>query len=379
MSLSEISTIINQNHFKSFNKIYDAVKKQNPNVSKKEVRQAIMTRKKDVHLKRLQTKPFQIKIFSPTLNCWFMDLLDNGDGHVPRWYHIFIGVNNRYAVANGMNSKSGKDVRESLMNFCERYHPVKLTSDQESAFLDKQTLELLSAYNVLLQTVPDKNHSTLGIIDRFIRTLRDMNTPTDEDARQSNDTKFKFFEPMVMEELISIYNNTYHNSIGMSPNEMFQNPDLEKEYIFKCIDKNEKQRNIKDFDLNVGDYVRYVIGRDPMKKKRYRVTHESFKIAGKDGKSYILEARDGSTIIKPRYLLIKADPNKYQQINTIEGSNKGVLQEILSYDKNTNKYKVRFEGQSRPQTIPASYLRGRFPQKLTPLEKEFFSKNSSSN
>ena len=379
MSLSEISNIIEQNHFRSFNKIYETVKKQNPNVTKKDVRRAILTRKKDVHLKRLQTKPYQIKIFSPTLNCWFMDLLDNGEGHVPRWWHIFIGVNNRYAVANGMNTKSGKDVRESLMNFCERYHPVKLTSDQESAFVDKQTIELLNAYNVLLQTVPDKNHSTLAIIDRFIRTLRDMNRPTDNDAKQSNNESFRFFAPDVMDELISIYNNTYHNSIGCSPQEMFNNPELEKEYVFKCIDKNEKQKKIKDFELKEGDYVRYVIGRDPLKKKRYNVTHESYKIAGRDGFSYVLEARDGSTILKPRFQLIKADPNKYVQANTIDGSSKGVLKEILSFDQNTNKYTVRFEGQSRTQKIPVSYLRGRFPQKLTQIEKEFFARQSSSN
>jgi hypothetical protein len=314
---SRINAIIDSLHFRSFNKVYNEVKRQLPNVTKKEVRKVIMDRKKDRHLRRKQIKPYQIKIFSPTLNCWFMDLIDNGKGNLPRWWHVFIGVNNRYAVVNALNSKDAEDVRQSLLNFILQYHPVKLTSDQEPAFLERQNVQMLRDQKVLLQTVPDSNHSTLGIIDRFIRTLRDMNRPTDNDAKQSSHPSFRHFDQTTMVTLVDTYNNTYHSAINCTPKQMFDDHNLEKEYIYKCTKRNAKQRTIKDFELKAGQYVRYIIARDPLRKKRYQVSHESYKIAGKQGRHYILEARDGSTVIKPRYKLIVADPQKYIQATSL--------------------------------------------------------------
>ena len=328
----QINAIIDSIHFRSFNKIYNAVKRYIPTITKKEVRKVMIERKRDKHLRRKQVKPYQIKIFSPTLNTWFMDLLDNGANNTPRYYHIFIGTNNRYAVARALNSKDAEDVRQSLLDFILTYHPVKLTSDQEAAFMEKQNVQLLNDMHVVLQTVPDKSHSTLGIIDRFIRTIRDMNRPVDSDPKQSHDKQFKSIDLNTMNGLIDLYNNTYHSTIKCTPKEMFDNENKEKEYIFKCMDRNEKQRTIKDFQLNNGDYVRYVIARDPLKKKRYQVTNESYMIVGKEGSHYILQAKDGSIIIKPRFQLAK--------------------------------------------TIPASYVRDRFPQYQTKIEKQFFNTNN---
>lgn len=376
VSTQQVNSIIDDLHFRTFNKVYDSVKKQIPTITKKQLRKIILNRNKDRHLKRKHVKPYQIKIYSPTLNCWFMDLIDNGANNLPRYWHVFIGVNNRYAVVNALNSKDAEDVRQSLLNFILQYHPVKLTSDQEPAFMEKQNLQMMDDMKVLLQTVPDSNHSTLGIIDRFIRTLRDMNRPTDND-KQSNDKTFRHFSIETMINLVDLYNNTFHNSIGCTPKEMFDDKELEKEYIFKCMDKNEKQKKIKDFELKDGEHVRYIIARDPMNKKRYQVSNESYIIAGKEGNHYILQAKDGSTIIKPRFQLIVADPQKYKLANTIDGSSKMVLKEILSFDQRRNRYKVKFlkpGGGEVISTVPVSFLRGRFPQKMTKIEKDFQSR-----
>ena len=315
--VDRVNSIIDSLHFRSFNKVYDTVKKQIPNITKKEVRKIIAKRKSDRHLKRGHVKQYQIKIFSPTLNCWFMDLLDNGNGSLPRWWHVFIGVNNRYAVVNALNSKDAEDIRQSLLDFILQYHPVKLTSDKEPAFLERQNVQMLRDMKVKHQTVADSNHSTLGIIDRFIRTLRDMNRPVDSDNRQSSDRVFRHFSPGVMVTLVDTYNNTYHNSIGCTPKQMFDNNELEKDYVFKCLEKRDKQQTIKDFELKVGQYVRYIISRDPLSKKRYQITHESYKITGKQGRHYVLGARDGSTIVKPRFKLVVADPQKYNWADSV--------------------------------------------------------------
>ena len=97
-------------------------------------------------------------------------------------------------------------------------------------------------------------------------------------------------------------------------------------------------------------------------------------------------------MIKPRFQLVVvkrptdlssngANEEKYKWANKIEGSNKMLLKEILSFDKQHNKYRVKFSkpnGSDTISTIPVSFVRGRFPQKMTEMEKEYF-KNHSQN
>ena len=56
-----------------------------------------------------------------------------------------------------------------------------------------------------LSIIPDKNYSALGIIDRFIRTLRDMNTPNEKSKSQSHENKYRVFSYSRMQKLIEIY------------------------------------------------------------------------------------------------------------------------------------------------------------------------------
>ena len=69
----QVNAIMDRLRFRTFNKVYKSVKAEIPTITKKEVRKVIMKRKKDKHLKRKETKPYMIKIFSPTLKCWFME------------------------------------------------------------------------------------------------------------------------------------------------------------------------------------------------------------------------------------------------------------------------------------------------------------------
>ena len=60
----------------------------------------------------------------------------------------------------------------------------------------------------------------------------------------------------------------------------------------------------------------------------------------------------------------------------VYGAWNGVLKEIISFDKRTNRYKVKFDDGNNGEyidNIPVSYLRGRFPTRMSAMEKEFFS------
>ena len=163
---------LNKIPFKSFDKIKEHIKTKYPLATDKEIREALKKKVKDRFIKMKEQRKSMIKIFSPTTKCWFHDLFDNGSN--PKYYHIFIGMNNRYVHVNPLQDKKTDSVLESYKIFCEKYKPFKLTSDQDSSLLSEACLDYLKSQDVLVQSIPDQNHSALGIIDRFIRTLRDM-------------------------------------------------------------------------------------------------------------------------------------------------------------------------------------------------------------
>ena len=367
---------IDKSHFKTYGHVKNHIKTK---ASSKKIKKVIAGRLKDRFIKTDDIKPYMIKIFSSMPNCWFHDLYDNGKNNNPRYWHVFIGVNNRYAYCLPLNSKSATAVNDTLKQFIKKYHPAKLTSDEEPAFTEKNNLKLMNDHKVAIHTVSDKNHTSLGIIDRFIRTLRDMNTPTEKSKHQSHDVKYTFITPKRMNKFLNIYNNSYHSAIKCTPKEMFSNKDLEKEYIFKCLDRAEKQRRIKNLILPIGSYVRYILPRaDGVTKKRYQISRECYKIDERKGNMYVLIAQDGTVITKPRHQLIfigQTIPKNIKWASTIPGRWNGNVEKILSFNPKTNKYKVLFSvpgKRSYKDEIPASFLRGNTPHKRSEIENEFF-------
>ena len=328
-------------------------------------------KRKDVKIK-LSKKPkyYMRKIYSSAPNCWFHDLLDNGKDNQPRYWHVFVGVNTRFLEALPLNSKSDRDVHRTLTQFINQYHPEKLTSDEESAFTSKSTCKLCSDNHVKIHIIQDKNHSSLGVIDRVIRTLRDMNIPKHYNE-QSSDPQFHTFSVQKMNRLKNEYNNKYNSNIRATPNDMQQDINKEIEFITRIQKHSDSQHHIKDFKLPINSYVRFRIDKSPLTKHRFNYTFECYKITGKEGSNYILTAADGTTITKPRFKLIKADINVFPLARTL-GGNKGVIEKIIDYNERSNKYKVKYEDCDDLDEIPASYLRGRFPQRMSQIEKDYF-------
>ena len=315
------------------------------------------------------------KIYSTAPNTWFHDLLDNGDfENMPRYWHIFVGVNTRYLEAYPLNSKSNDAVQESLKWFIDKYHPEKLTSDNEPAFTSKSTCRLCSDNNVKIFIVTDKQHSSLGVIDRAIRTLRDMNTPKRHNE-QSHHKQFLAFSEAKMQRLANKYNNSINSTIKCTPKEMLEDKDKEIEFIYQNQQYKHVQRGIKDFQLMPGDFVRYRIQKDPLVKRRYRYSPESYKVTGKERALYIIQAQDGTSLIMPRWKLIKCDEAIYPWKTTIPGSSRGTIERIVSYDPSRDIYKVIFEGSPEEYEVTAADLRRRTPQVMTKIERDYFTTN----
>ena len=179
-----------------------------------------------------------------------------------------------------------------------------------------------------------------------------------------------------LDKFLNTYNNKYHSTIKCTPQEMFNDHNLEKEYILKCMDKTENQKKIHNIVLPIGSYVRVILPRhNGITKKRNQVSKECYKIDSRNGHMYTLIAKDGSVVTRPRFKLLPCNIDDAKFANTIPGKWNGNVEKILEYYPKKRKYKVQFVIPGEEpyiDIIPASYLRGAVPTRMSKLEKEFF-------
>ena len=359
--------------FRSPLKIESEAQKQNPKPPRKRVKQAILNRVRD---KRPKQKHLMYKIFSSSTGTYMHDIFTNPHS-IPPYYHIFINVNTRYAHFEPLNSKTSDSINSSLSSFINQFHPSRLISDSEPAFVSKQNLDLLSKHHISSHIVQDlqHNHSSLGIIDRFIRTLRDMNQPKPSSKHESTDPKYKQFPISKMQKLFNTYNHSYHSAIRSEPFQMQNDPEAEKTYILNAQKFKRKQQKQKNFDLPIDSYVRYILPRSDIKnKKRTTTSVEAYKIDSRNGNLYNIIAQDGTVMTLPRFKLIPTDLNPTKWAKTIPDRWNGTIDKIISFNPKTNKYKVLFTIPGQPSVqdeIPAINLRGKHPHIMSQIEAAF--------
>lgn len=340
----EINKIIDKYRFRTFDKIISVIRKDHrfDAIEDKDIRKIIKNRIHDIRPSRKYKQIYQVTIFSRFKNAYFTDLYDNLDGNNPRYWQIFINTNTRYAIALPLNDKSKQSINANLVKFVQKYHPRKLTSDEEPGLCAKINVDYLKDNKCGLFIVTDKQHSSLGIIDRFIRTLRDMNTPQEKPGNeQSTDKQFSYISESKMKKLLDSYNNTVHSTTKHTPKEMMDDPKLEDKFIEKCLTNNTLQLGIKDFKLKVNDLVRYIIQYDKFDKKRYTVSRETYRIESIKGNMYTIIAYDGTTKTLPRWRLIKVSDDENKRMGKTLGTNNGVIDKVIERVGN-NKVRVRF-------------------------------------
>lgn len=128
-----------------------------------------------------------------------------------RYIMTFINCFTKVAEAVGLKNKRGVTVAAALAPLLRRHKMKHLHSDQGTEFFNPQVAQLLRRHSINhYHTFSDKKAS---IVERFNRSLK--STMYREFTIQGN-YKWRKLLPM----LIKRYNNTYHRSIGMTPNKV---------------------------------------------------------------------------------------------------------------------------------------------------------------
>jgi hypothetical protein len=376
---SLIDTAIDKTHLKTDKEIIPHVQKTVPDASAKEIKKVNSSRPKDSFPH--QTTDYSIKIFSPYRGAYQVDLLvqsnDRDKTQYPAYFFLAINVNTKYAYAFPMESKKKETILATIKRFINKtgFGGVKsITSDQEGAIASDKVVDFLTEKGISLKLITEQRHTPLAVIDRLIRTLRDMNTPTIKGYKTSEHARYRDFTFKRMEKLIQIHNTTIHSATGLTPEEMQNDKKLERQYIIEKIYERERREKLKDFELPIDTNVRYILDRKILSKHRYKVSPEYCKISGKDGMSYIIMAKDGTTKTVSRWKLFPVKDISKMKFGSTFGNNRGQIKSIDSFDKKTKKYGVTFEmpdNSTFKDSIPRINLRGANPQIPTPEELVF--------
>ena len=194
---------------------------------------------------------------------WQADLLDfqkyAKNNHNNRFILIVVDVFTRKAYAVAIKKKTAEDVLNAFKDIVYKAYsfPEKLITDNGNEFLNKMLTPYLEESGVVHETNDPGYHPTLGIIDRFSRTIKEKLFKSFADNKNVIwDTKLAGF--------INAYNNSPHRSIGdVAPNKVMDNIEL----VYNINANNNVVKNSARFKK--GQLVRIRLAR-PLFTKGYR-------------------------------------------------------------------------------------------------------------
>ena len=306
-----------------------------------------------VHDVKHNPRDYYLPIYSEQSDAYQFDTLVQSRNASPRYFMIIINVNSRKLYSYPMNSKSSSSVLDALTRFKSEVQNINsLTSDEDRAYLDRLTLKFMMDNHIDYRTTSQHDHTRLGIVNRVIRTLRDMNHERD-------------FTVESMRRCVDAYNDSVHSSTNLKPNEFSKNDEL------SYIERMRSMSDSKKSTLPIGSHVRTVLPRT-MGKRRGSLSEHAYVIDSLSGNKFIVRAKDDSIALYPRSQLVKSTPN-VPLADTIDQSSHGIVKRIIGHHiRGDNvRYDVEWQGGTRG-TIPMSYLRSGRPIHVTEVEKNYW-------
>ncbi|MBR6906981.1 hypothetical protein IKN40_00265, partial [bacterium] len=232
-----------------------------------------------------------------------------------------------------------------------------ITSDQDHSYITQEVTEFFMKHHIDHQTTFTNDHNRLGIINRAIKTLRDLNHERD-------------FTLDSMKKCLNAYNNSIHSSTNIKPNS-FSIID-ERDYIEK-MNKITEDKTGKNNDLKPKTHVRIINDKNVIGKKRSNLSENAYIVDSKVKNKYIIKSKDNNVAEYPRYRLYPDTKAKLAKTISTK-SKRGIIDHIISYNKRSKKYNIAYADGSR-DNLTLYKMREGHPTRLSPQELEYWSKN----
>lgn len=280
---------------------------------------------------RKQIKKYQFKTYSRIPGGFIGDIFFNKSKFACL---LLININTRKAYAYALNnveikpignqeytitySTTNKKTTSNLINVFKQFlndinHKItSLRFDNESAVKSKMFQTMLRNNKIKFVPVVEGSHTSLSLIDRLCRTIRDI----------SYNMGIKILTQNDINKVLNVYNNMYHSSLSkmlassslgqhvglnkkITPNEVNEHPELEQQIINYCIDYNKQLKVLHpEIELEVGQICKVYQPFDKFKKRRRLLKKDYYKIVNKTGNIYTVQnVRNNKKIDVPRYFI----------------------------------------------------------------------------
>ena len=205
----------------------------------------------------------------------------------------------------------GKKTAEELMKAFNKHLQIErinvLKFDGESAIKSPGFQQFLIQNNIKFVSSLPNAHTSLSLIDRLCRTVRDIAFNLGYDLILTQNQ---------MNEILNYYNNTRHEGLTKIilvshpelkvkyPNDI--NSELEKIYVIECKKWNLSIITQKDFHTKQNEEVKIVNLNGKLMKKRTILSKDHYIVQGYKGNMLKLKSfKSGGIEYRPRYLITK--------------------------------------------------------------------------
>ena len=281
-------------------------------------------------------KEYNLKTYSKYKFSFIGDIFFEGKGIA---FLLLVNINTRYAYAYKLGKIEEKTVinvdydnEEHTITFAEQGQkttkalieafdefinvtPVNiLRFDGERAIGSQDFQDYLRLHKIkFIPSIPG-THTSLSIIDRLCRTIRDI---------AFNLNWEKIYTQEQMNKILNYYNNSRHETLTqtlfksypelkevykfISPWIMEHNTfDLETKFVKECIKYNLSITSNPDYNINKSDVVEIYNDTSKLEKRRTKISKDKYKVINKKGNIYHLQnINNDKEIFKPRYQIRK--------------------------------------------------------------------------
>ena len=265
-------------------------------------------------------KHFQLHTIAPK-HSFIIDLMFENKIYC---YLIAININTRklYAVQTNINEDDdmlGQKTTKAYLNALKKI--MKLTKikylrgDGEKAFSSNDSYDFYDTHGIsfvgverqitkYLKFMIDSNlnminaiksepsHNSLGLIDRVIRTIRDL----------AFNLHIGLITPDAIKYIVNLYNNAPHKTLSkyagqlVSPNQVDEDDKLEEFIIRRIQQENYNISSQYGYDIKPGEEVLIYNERNNMAKRRSEIEPETYFINERIGNKYSIKDKSGNVI-----------------------------------------------------------------------------------
>ncbi|GMF28378.1 unnamed protein product [Phytophthora lilii] len=275
----------------------------------------------------------EFKIASSNPNEWQIDLAF--------WKRqpIFmaININSRIGYARLLKDKRADTVKIAIAEFIKRNKVSALMSDNGSEFTNKAIESFFELNSISHANSIAGDHTVLGKIDRFIRTIKSRL------SRLNESIKFKKLTQKILNDTISNYNASYHSAINATPSQM------KGKVMIDEIDYNKRVVKQVQKGIPVGSIVRYRLKSKTFDKEGAKYSKTSYEVVGLDGLKIRIRSKNNHILYKPvnDLKIVKAEATNA----TIDKNQIWEVGKLLDHKKLKSgkfKYLVKWKGYDEP-------------------------------